>query len=704
MYQTFLNISLSEKDAVRGVVGIPRVLNMYENYPFWFTFFTKLGYRVILSPESSRKIYELGIESIPSESECYPAKLAHGHVSWLIQQKIDYIFYPCVPYERTEVKDANNHYNCPIVTSYGENIKNNIEELRNPSIKYQNPFLSFESEEILTKRLCDFFSKENDIPVAEIKAAASAGWKELQAVRDDITQKGKEVLEYLKKTHGHGIVLSGRPYHIDPEINHGIPDMINSYGLAVLTEDSISQLGEVDRPTIVMDQWMYHSRLYRAASFVSTRKDLDLVQLNSFGCGLDAVTTDQVSDILTKRNKIYTVLKIDEVNSLGAARIRLEPALASCGYNLKILPSTPECLDYGLKYVNNDACYPSLLVVGQFMQALLSGEYDLDKVALIITQTGGGCRATNYIGFIRRALENAGMSQIPVISMSAGIEKNPGLKINLKLAHRAIQALIYGDVFMRVLYRVRPYEAVPGSANALHEKWLAIVQKSVQNGNKAEFKRNIKNIVKEFDELPLKDVKKPRVGIVGEILVKFLPLANNFLVDLLEEEGAEAVCPDLLDFFMYSLYNANFKAEYLGKKKSSARINNFLIRYLESYRKVAKDALAASTRFEPPTPIETLAGYASPIVSCGNQTGEGWFLTGEMIELIHSGVSNIVCAQPFGCLPNHVVGKGVIKELRRQYSNTNIVAVDYDPGASEVNQLNRIKLMLSTATKNMAND
>ena len=532
--------------------------------------------------------------------------------------------------------------------------------------------------------------------------------------------------------------------------------MINSYGLAVLTEDSISQLGEVNRPTIVMDQWMYHSRLYRAASFVSTRKDLDLVQLNSFGCGLDAVTTDQVSDILTKRNKIYTVLKIDEVNSLGAARIRirsllaavkererknilptttdtahhrvifteemrknytilvpqmspihfdiLEPALASCGYNLKILPSTPECLDYGLKYVNNDACYPSLLVVGQFMQALLSGEYDLDKVALIITQTGGGCRATNYIGFIRRALENAGMSQIPVISMSAGIEKNPGLKINLKLAHRAIQALIYGDVFMRVLYRVRPYEAVPGSANALHEKWLAIVQKSVQNGNKAEFKRNIKNIVKEFDELPLKDVKKPRVGIVGEILVKFLPLANNFLVDLLEEEGAEAVCPDLLDFFMYSLYNANFKAEYLGKKKSSARINNFLIRYLESYRKVAKDALAASTRFEPPTPIETLAGYASPIVSCGNQTGEGWFLTGEMIELIHSGVSNIVCAQPFGCLPNHVVGKGVIKELRRQYSNTNIVAVDYDPGASEVNQLNRIKLMLSTATKNMAND
>lgn len=744
---------LAEKEAKRGVVGIPRVLNMYENYPFWFTFFTNLGYRVMLSPESSRKIYELGIESIPSESECYPAKLAHGHISWLIRQNIPYIFYPCVPYERTEVKDANNHYNCPIVTSYGENIKNNVEELQDGKITYQNPFMSFESEEVLTRRLCEFFSRENGIPVAEIKDAAAAAWGEMLAVRKDISQKGQEVLKYMEENHCHGIVLSGRPYHIDPEINHGIPEMITSFGVAVLTEDSISELGEVDRPTIVMDQWMYHSRLYRAASFISTREDLDIVQLNSFGCGLDAVTTDQVSDILTKRNKIYTVLKIDEVNNLGAARIRirsllaavkererkkiqpskadtahhrvifteemrkeytilvpqmspihfdiLAPALSSCGYKLEVLPSTPECVDYGLKYVNNDACYPSLLVVGQFMQALLSGKYDLDKVALIITQTGGGCRATNYIGFIRRALEKAGMGQIPVISLSAGIEKNPGLKLDLKLAHRAIQALIYGDVFMRVLYRTRPYEEVPGSADSLHEKWKHIAMKAVQTGNKKEFKKNIRKIVQEFDELPLKDIKKPRVGIVGEILVKFLPLANNYLVELLEEEGAEAVCPDLIDFFMYSLYNANFQAKYLGKKKSSASVNNFLIWYLERYRKAASDALKASRRFEPPVPIATLAEYASPIVSCGNQTGEGWFLTGEMMELIHSGVPNIVCAQPFGCLPNHVVGKGVIKELRRQNSDTNIVAVDYDPGASEVNQLNRIKLMLSTATKNM---
>ncbi len=746
-------VPLDDEHAVRGSVGIPRVLNMYENYPFWFTFFTELGYKVVLSPKSDRKIYELGIESIPSESECYPAKLAHGHVTWLIRNGLKYIFYPCIPYERTEVDDANNHYNCPIVTSYGENIKNNIEELRDSDIVYQNPFMSLENEKILTTRLEKHFLEENSIPPEETRHAAHLAWKAMQDAREDIEKKGEEVLDYLKETGRHGIVLAGRPYHIDPEINHGLPELITSYGVAVLTEDSISHLGNVDRPTIVMDQWMYHSRLYKAASYISTRNDLDLIQLNSFGCGLDAVTTDQVSDILTKCNKIYTVLKIDEVNNLGAARIRIRsllaavnerkensieahkmdtahhrvvftkqmrkdytilvpqmspihfdvlgPALKACGYNIEIMDSTGKCVDYGLKYVNNDACYPSLIVVGQYMEALLSGKYDLNKTAVMISQTGGGCRATNYIGFIRRAFDNAGMSQIPVISMSAGIEKNPGFKINLNMAKHLLQAVVYGDVFMRVLYKTRPYEAVTGSANELHKKWIEKVNKSVVNANTREFKENIRGIIKDFDELPLKDIKKPRVGIVGEILVKFLPVANNYLVELLEAEGAEAVCPDLMDFLMYSLHNANFKAEYLGKKKSSAKINNFLIDYLEKFRSVARIAFEESKRFEPFVPIKTLSDYADPIVCNGNQTGEGWFLTGEMIELIHSGVPNIVCTQPFGCLPNHVVGKGVIKEIRRLYPGSNIVAVDYDPGASEVNQLNRIKLMLSTAVNNM---
>lgn len=749
---------LTDDEAKRGTVGIPRVLNMYENYPFWYTFFTRLGYRIVLSPVSSRKIYEMGIESIPSESECYPAKLAHGHIKWLVDQGIKYIFYPSIPYERNEVDGANNHYNCPIVTSYPENIKNNVEELKDPSITFENPFMSFESAEILCNRLVEIFAAKPGITVNEVKEAFSGAWEELATARNDVRKKGEETLAYLKASGRKGIILAGRPYHIDPEINHGIPELINSYGVAVLTEDSVSHLGKVDRPTIVVDQWMYHSRLYAAASFVRTQKNLELIQLNSFGCGLDAVTTDQVNDILSKSGKIYTVLKIDEVNNLGAARIRIRsllsavrereakhiephvtssahnrvlfteemrndkeftilapqmspihfdllgPALRSGGYNIVVLPNdNRRAVDTGLQYVNNDACYPSLMVVGQVMDALKSGKYDLNKVAVMITQTGGGCRATNYIGFIRRALEKAGMSQIPVVSLSAaGLEKNPGFKVTPSLLIKAMEALVYGDVFMRVLYHVRPYEKVPGSANALHEKWKNICIKSLEKGSWREYKKNIRGIINDFDHLPIhEDMVKPRVGVVGEILVKFLPSANNYLVDLLESEGAEAVVPDLLDFLLYCAYNNNFKVRYLGKKKSSAKISNLIIWALEEFRKEAKKSLAKSKRFTPPVPIGKLAEYAEPLVSIGNQTGEGWFLTGEIIELIHSGAKNVVCTQPFACLPNHIVGKGVIKEVRRQHPEANIVAVDYDPGASEVNQLNRIKLMLSTAEKNL---
>ena len=745
---------LSESEAVRGVVGIPRVLNMYENYPFWFTFFTKLGYRVVLSPQSSRKIYELGIESIPSESECYPAKLAHGHISWLIKQGVKFIFYPCIPYEHKEIDKTNNHYNCPIVTSYAENIKNNVEELITEHIDFRNPFLSFENEEILAKRLREEFP---DIPKAEVTAAVSAAWKEMMQSKEDVRKKGEEVIKFLDETGKRGIVLAGRPYHVDPEINHGIPELINSYGIAVLTEDSISHLGKVDRPLIVMDQWMYHSRLYAAASYVKTKDNLDLIQLNSFGCGLDAVTTDAVNDILTKAGKIYTVLKIDEVNNLGAARIRvrsllaalrvrekkhyhrkiesaaferveftpemrenytilcpqmspihfelLAPALNSCGYNFEVLDNdNKSSVDIGLKYVNNDACYPSLMVVGQIMSAVLSGKYDLHKTAIVITQTGGGCRASNYIGFIRRALTKAGLEYIPVISISAqGLESNSGFKYSLPMLKKAMQAVVYGDVFMNVVYRTRPYEKVPGSVNALHEKWknICIRQLTKDKVTMREFNKNIRSIVKEFDEIELLDIKKPRVGIVGEILVKFMPAANNYLVDLLEAEGAEAVMPDLMGFLLYCAENANFKKDYLGASKKSAFINNSVIKLLEWFRKGAKQALKESKRFTPPATIQETANLAKDLVSLGNQTGEGWLLTGEMIELIHNGASNIVCCQPFACLPNHIVGKGVIKELRAAFPEANIIAVDYDPGASEVNQLNRIKLMLATANKNL---
>ena len=745
--------SLDADEAHRGTVGIPRVLNMYENYPFWHTFFTKLGYRVILSPNSNRKIYELGIESIPSESECYPAKLAHGHVSWLINQGVDFIFYPALFYERDEVEGANNHYNCPIVTSYSENIKNNVEAITDGQMRLRNPFMSFRDPDTITDALLREFT---ELPPTEVKEAALAGWEELGNARRDMQKQGEEVLAYLRKTGKRGIVLAGRPYHVDPEINHGIPELITSFDMAVLTEDSISHLGRPERPLIVSDQWMYHSRLYAAASYVKTVDNLDLIQLNSFGCGLDAVTTDQVNDILSGSDKIYTCLKIDEVNNLGAARIRvrsllsaikvrekmqkqrtlrssaiekvsfteemrknytilcpqmspihfeiMEPAFNACGYHFEVLGNdNKHSVDVGLKYVNNDACYPSLLVVGQIMEALLSGKYDLNKTAIIMSQTGGGCRATNYVGFIRRALQKADMAQIPVISLNlAGIESNPGFHLSPDLLIRAAVGAEFGDIFMRCVYRMRPYEKIPGSVDAMHQKWLKTVQKFVSGKNISlvKFNRLCRQIIRDFDKIELNDTKKPRVGVVGEILVKFSPAGNNHLVELLEAEGAEAVVPDLIDFMLYCFYNQIYKAEHLGTSKKTAKVSALGIWAIEHVlRGAAVKEFKASKHFTPPTPIREIVEFAEPIVSIGNQTGEGWFLTGEMVELIHDDVPNIVCTQPFGCLPNHVVGKGVIKALRRAYPESNIVAIDYDPGASEVNQLNRIKLMLSTAQK-----
>jgi predicted CoA-substrate-specific enzyme activase len=746
--------SLSEKDAVRGTIGIPRVLNFYENYPFWHTFFTKLKFRVVISPRSSSKIYQKGIETIPSESVCYPAKLVHGHIMSLIEKGVDTIFYPCIPYERREDENSDNCFNCPIVTSYSETIRHNMDALRENNIRFINPFLPYNDLKRLKERLYEEF-EEFGVTKAEIYAAVDAAWKEEETFLEDIRKKGEEVLRYLDETGKQGIVLAGRPYHIDPEINHGIPELITSYDMAVLTEDSVSHIKKTERPLRVVDQWMYHSRLYAAASLVGTRDNLDLIQLNSFGCGLDAVTTDQVQEMLHTHSKIYTVLKIDEINNLGAARIRirslkaavderkkngatvslkpytfnrilfteemrknhtilapqmspihfqfLEPAFRSSGYNL-VIPEVDkaEMIDEGLKYVNNDACCPSIITTGHLMTALKSGKYDLNNTSVIITQTGGGCRATNYTGFLRKALKESGMEQIPVISLNAsGLEKNPGFKITASLLNRALMALVYGDLLMLVLYRVRPYERIKGSANLLHDKWAKICKESVQRGSFKEFKKNIFGIVEDFDHLELVDAKKPKVGLVGEILVKYHPDANNDVVDVVESEGCEAVMPGMLGFFLYCAYGTIYKHRYLSGRWVDKVLGKLAIAGVEFYRKNMMKALKKSERFEAPPDIYWLANEASQLLSLGNTTGEGWFLPAEMIELIKTGAPNIICMQPFACLPNHIVGKGMIKELRRRYPESNIVAVDYDPGASEVNQLNRIKLMLSTAFRNL---
>ena len=748
---------ISPSNAKRGTVGIPRVLNMYEDYPFWFTVFTELGFSVELSDRSSISLFEKGIETIPSESVCYPAKMVHGHVVNLIEKGIDFIFYPSIVHENINNEGSDNIFNCPIVISYPEVIANNLDDLREKGITFLHPFFSLDNEKKMSNRMYEELKSFN-IGKKEVKEAVIKAYDELKNYRDDIKRAGENALEYIKENNIKGIVLAGRPYHIDPQINHGIPEMINSLGMAVLTEDSVSHMGHLEFPLRVVNQWAYHSRLYLAAEYVSKRTDLELVQLVSFGCGVDAVTTDQVHEILSSNSKMFTMLKIDEGNNLGAARIRLrslkatmlerekngyelktkgnpydkkiftkemkknhtilapqmspihfrfvEEAVRLSGYNMEVLPDIDsEAVDVGLKYVNNDACYPTIIVVGQLIKALQSGKYDPDNTSLIITQTGGGCRATNYIAFLRKALKDAGFEQVPVISLNAnGIESNPGFNLSLGLLNRAMMALLYGDLFMSVLYRVRPYEKINGSSNKLYEKWAETCIKSLNDASIKQFKNNIHSIVKEFDALEITDEVKPKVGLVGEILVKYHPTANNDVVNVVESEGGEAVMPSLTDFFLYCAYNQEFSHKHLSGKTKALVIARTVINIIELYRKTYKEALAKSDRFYEQKSIQEIAKGAQKVMSLGNQTGEGWLLTGEMIELIENGVKNIICMQPFACLPNHVVGKGMIKELKRVFPGANIVAVDYDPGASEVNQLNRIKLMISTAFDNLGKD
>ncbi|MGM0215153.1 acyl-CoA dehydratase activase-related protein [Enterococcus sp. AZ109] len=745
---------LRKKDVTRGTVGIPRVLNMYENYPLWHTFFTDLGFRVELSPRSNKELYEQGMETIPSDTACYPAKIAHGHIQALINQGTPMIFYPGVVFEREESKNADNHFNCPIVQSYPDVIRNNVDDIREGKVDYRNPYLNLANEASVAKVLSRTF-KDLGISESEITEALHHGYEELEAFKQDIRTKGEETLMMLNQTGQRGVVLSGRPYHLDPEINHGIADVITQEGFHVLTEDSVSHLSDVGNLRVV-NQWVYHSRLYAAARVVAKSKNLELVQLNSFGCGLDAVTTDQVEEIMDQYGKIYTVLKIDEGSNLGAIRIRLrslkaavnervksnyepvqrfeEPAkimftkdmrkkhtlllpmlspihqsglfdvaLEASGYNVVCLPAMDrEAVNVGLKYVNNDACYPAIISIGQLVEALQSGEYDLNNVSVMMSQTGGGCRATNYIPLLRKALADAGFGHVPVVSVSLGnkgVESNPGFKFTLPMIKRAVVAILYGDLFERVVYRTRPYELEKGQIDALHEEWLKKVEGNVRNGSLTQFNRNMKKIIKDFDTIPISDEVKPKVGVVGEILVKYSPTANNDIVRLLEEEGAEAVVPDLVGFMNYSLYNQIWKYDNMGMPKKNKNMAEFVIKLIEVVEKPMDKALRGSKRFTGIHSIYQLAEDASKILSIGNHTGEGWFLTGEMIDLLKNGVNNIVCMQPFGCLPNHVVGKGVIKELRHQYPKSNIAAIDYDPGVSIVNQLNRIRLMMATANK-----
>jgi predicted CoA-substrate-specific enzyme activase len=752
---------LTEDKATRGDIGIPRVLNMYENYPLWFTILTRLGFRVTISGRSSHELFETGMESIPSENICYPAKLAHGHIEHLLDKGIRTIFYPCVPLEAKAVEGADNHFNCPVVAFYPQVIEKNLPRLQDPGVRFLAPMLNLNDPAKLAERLVDVLADWN-VTLEEARAAVQAGFEEDASVKADIRAEGARALAYMAERGIKGIVLAGRPYHVDPEVHHGIPSLITTLGMAVLTEDSIvdADSSALARPIRVRDQWAYHTRLYEAAGRVAATPELQLVQLTSFGCGVDAITTDQVAEVLERSGDMYTLLKIDEVSNLGAATIRLRsmkaaaaergpatvstfgplferrlfdeearathtiyapqmapihfrlviPVMRKLGLNVQLLEkASSEDVEAGLKYVHNDACFPAIMVVGQLVNKILSGEADPDRTTVAITQTGGMCRATNYVSLLRKALADAGYPQVPVLAISVqGLESNPGFKITPSLLVPAVQALVLGDLLQTVLLRVRPYELEPGSAKALYDKWDQVCQEFLQYGGYSRslgknlgYVGLIRQIVREFDALPLTgEARRPRVGIVGEILVKFHPDANNNVVDVVESEGCEAVLPGILQFFLMPLYSAQHQWETMGIGRRSHHFKKMATWLIERFQAPVITALRKTGgKFDLPPKMAGLAKKADGIISIGTRAGEGWLLTAEMVELIELGAPNIICAQPFACLPNHVVGRGMFAELRRRHPDANVVSVDYDPGASETNQLNRIKLMVATAHK-----
>ncbi|WP_424245944.1 putative CoA-substrate-specific enzyme activase [Elusimicrobium posterum] len=743
-------VPIEKEKARRGTIGIPRALNIYENYPLWFTLLSSLGYRVELSEASSKNLFFKGYNSIPSQTVCYPAKMTHGHIMDLIDKEVDYIFFPCIPREQKDFKTQKDHYNCPVVIGYPELIAKNINELEEKNIPFIAPFLPLDRE-ILAKRLSQvpMFS---DIPIRKLEAAVRRGFRAMDKFKSDIQKEGEKAITELTQSGAYGVVLAGHPYHIDPAINHGIPELINSCGLAVLTEDSVAHLMPDPGPLRVVDQWTYHSRLYRAGAYVGGTDNLAVLQLVSFGCGLDAITSDQLEEIVTVKGKLYSQIKIDEGANLGPAKIRIrsllaalkdiatkqkvdapadsfqqdppftedmkdthtilvpqlspihfqfiETVLSTDGYKIEHLPRVNKhAVEMGLRYVNNDACFPAIVVVGQLLQAVKSGKYDTNKIALMISQTGGGCRATNYIAFLRKALKDCGMSHIPILTLNVGGQgQNSGFKVSFRMLKRGLMAGFYGDALMRVLHRVKPYELEEGSVDKLVKEWSEKGQKAIATGGILRYHINMFRMIKAFDKLPLKDIpRKPRVGLVGEILLKYHPDANNQAAQVVENEGGEAVVTDLMDFVLYSFYDHVYNYKHLAGSWMGYFLGKLGIYFLEFGRWSMRLGFKFSKRFTPPILFSELRKKTHGIISLGHQTGEGWLLAAEMIELLESGVNNILCMQPFGCLPNHITGKGVIKEIKNHFPNANIMAVDYDSGASEVNQINRIKLMMSIA-------
>lgn len=742
-------------------IGIPRGLGMYEDYPFWHTFFHCCGIRTIISGMSTNRLYEKGVRTIVADNICFPAKLMHGHVMDLINKGVNRIFYPWVVYERVEDEKAKNTFNCPIVSGYSDVLRSAIKPEKKYGIPLDSPTVSFKDEELLRASLVKYMCTLN-VDEQTTQTAVTHALEVQKKYLDSLEKKNLAVLEQAEKEGRMVILLAARPYHIDPLIQHKIADAIAAMGIDVVTENIAAHGGQgVYGEINALCQWAYPNRIFKAAHFVGNGNyaAMHMVQLTSFGCGPDAFILDEVRGILGRYGKNLTVLKIDDVNNIGSLRLRIRSLVESskieskktvtpevksrktkvwttkpfeiedkqrtiiapyfaegyneflptlfqmAGYHVVPLPmATQSDAEEGLRVANNDICYPATIVVGSIMRALQSGKYDLKNTAVAITQTGGQCRASNYYSLIKNALVAAGMNEVPVVSVAIGPDQKnnqPGFTIDWKkIVRPALEALFFADALAKLYYpaAARPLDNNQNSKNAkvLYDYYLNAVQPLLLERNYRQIRQLMKQAVKEFNAVCDHNKHVTQVGVVGEIYVKYNSFSNKDVIRWLIAHDIEVVPPAITGFFSTSVPNAFIFRDLNIRKDGLKPWQAILInRVLKHYARVYDNICKPFPYYRPFTDIMDIWRLSKKVINSAADFGEGWFLPGEICELAQSGVKKVVSLQPFGCIANHIISKGIERKYKDIYPDLSLLYLDFDAGTSEANVVNRLHFLIN---------
>jgi predicted CoA-substrate-specific enzyme activase len=750
-YRLLFDRNLSPHTRPKWTVGIPRCLNFYENFAFWHAFFIHCGINVVLSGPSTMAMSDTAKGSIMSDNICFPAKLANAHVLDLVHKGVDRIFYPLVMYEYDEFQKVVNTFNCPIVSSYTDVIDSSLDLNSRKGIPLDKPVITFKDETLLT-RACVAYLRPLGIAGSRIRAAVKKGLAAHQTYKNTIREKGVMMVRQAKQNRRLLVVLCGRPYHIDPLINQKIPRILTDFGVDFITEDAVPDTGNAAFDTLqVLTQWAYPNRLYHAASWVARQPDhIQMIQLNSFGCGPDAVAIEENRQILETGGKNQTLVKVDDISSTGSVRLRirsmvaslkrqnsphrpgqevrrttphfekkdrkrriiapffadnysayLPPVFETAGYRLEILPPPDRVsVETGLRYAGNDICYPAVLVTGDIIKALKTGRYDPETIAVGITQTGGQCRASSYLSLIRKAMVAAGFEQIPVISVTSaqGLTHQPGFDINwLKLLKLLFVTTMYADCIAKMYYATAVREVQAGTSRRLRQKYIAAAHPCILTRDYDRFFSLLDAAVSEFNRVEIDDQVAGKIGIVGEIYIKYNAFGNQFLTEFLMENRVEPVIPPILDYFIQDFvnYRENIRA-HIRHRKFTDILGQFIETFLNTFHKKINHRFSAFRFYTPFHDIRKVAGKAGKILSLVNQFGEGWLIPGEIACLAEDGVTHVVSVQPFGCIANHIVSKGVEKRIKALYPDMNLLYLDFDAGTSEVNVRNRLHFMVES--------